>query len=306
MIEVVTGFAVVGVAIVTGYVIGRIGLLGENGGAVLGRLSFFVLNPFLMFLVLSESDVAVLFSWILPVSAAAAGVVFVAYGLVARLLWKRSWGDVVMGCLSAGQVNGNNVGIPISTYVLGNAAYSAPVILMQQLVFTPVSLAILDALSSGESRWWRALLRALRNPMIVGSLAGLIVALAGIPVPPLVREPIALVAGAAVPVILISFGMSLHGQRVLSQPGTRRDVTTASLIKLLGMPLAAYLLGAFAFGLTGHALLVVVVLAALPTAQNVFNYAQRYGIGYVISRDVVFITTLGCAPVLFGVALLLG
>jgi predicted permease len=48
-----------------------------------------------------------------------------------------------------------------------------------------------------------------------------------------------------------------------------------------------------------------VVLAALPTAQNVFNFAQRYGVGEILSRDVVFISTLGCLPVLFTVALLL-
>ncbi|WP_156759748.1 AEC family transporter [Microbacterium karelineae] len=301
-----TGFAVVGVAILTGYVIGRIGLLGENGGAVLGRLSFFVLNPFLMFVVLSDADVAMLFSSLLPASAAAAAVIFVVYGLIAKLAWRRKWGDTVMGALSAGQVNGNNVGLPISTYLLGNAAYSAPIILMQQIALTPITLAVLDAISSGETRWWRAIARVFRNPMVIGSLLGLAVALTGIEVPPIVHEPISLVANAAVPVILISFGMSLHGQRVLTAKGTRRDALLATALKIVGMPIAAYLLGRFAFGLDGHALYVVVVLAALPTAQNVFNYAQRYGVGYVLSRDTVFLTTLGCVPVLFAAALLLG
>ncbi|WP_221584302.1 AEC family transporter [Microbacterium sp. G2-8] len=305
MIGVLTGFAVVGVAIITGYVIGRIDLLGENGGMVLARLSFFVLNPFLMFIVLSDADVGMLFSSLLPVSAAAAVVVFLIHGLIAKLAWRRDWGDTVMGSLSAGQVNGNNVGIPISTYLLGNAAYSAPIILMQQIALTPVTLAILDALSSGETRWWRAIARAFRNPMVIGSLAGMAVALTGIDIPPIVHAPLELVANAAVPVILISFGMSLHGQRVLTTVGRRRDVMLATALKLILMPVAAYLLGRFAFGLDDHALYVVVVLAALPTAQNVFNYAQRYGIGYVLSRDTVFITTLGCIPVLFLTALLL-
>jgi len=34
-----------------------------------------------------------------------------------------------------------------------------------------------------------------------------------------------------------------------------------------------------------------VVLAALPTAQNVFNYAQRYDSGVTLARDTVLITT---------------
>ncbi|WP_166318088.1 AEC family transporter [Microbacterium excoecariae] len=306
VIGVLTGFAVVGVAIITGYIIGRIDLLGEHGGAVLGRLTFFVLNPFLMFVVLSDADVAMLFSSLLPVSAAAAAVVFLAYGLVAKLWWRRGWGDTVMGALSSGQVNGNNVGLPISTYLLGNAAYSAPIILMQQIAFTPITLAILDAISSGETRVWRAILRVFRNPMVLGSLAGMTVALLGIDLPPIVHEPLQLVANAAVPVILISFGMSLNGQRILTHRGRRRDVILATALKIVLMPVAAYLLGRFAFGLEGQALYVVVVLAALPTAQNVFNYAQRYGVGLVLTRDVVFLTTLGCVPVLFATALLLG
>lgn len=306
MTGVLTGFAVVGVAIITGYIIGRIDLLGETGGHVLGRLSFFVLNPFLMFIVLSDADIEMLFSSLLPVSAAAAVAVFAVYILIAKLAWRRPWGDTVMGALASGQVNGNNVGIPISTYLLGNAAYSAPIILMQQIALTPITLAVLDALTSGESKWWKAIVRVFRNPLVLGSLGGLIVALAGWEIPPLVHEPLQLVANAAVPIILISFGMSLHGQRVLTTRGTRRDALVATALKLVIMPAAAYLLGRFAFGLEGHALYVVVVLAALPTAQNVFNYAQRYGVGYVLTRDAVFLTTVGCVPVLFAAALLLG
>ena len=38
-------------------------------------------------------------------------------------------------------------------------------------------------------------------------------------------------------------------------------------------------------GLSGHALLAVVVCAALPTAQNVFGYAVRFGQGVTLGRD---------------------
>ena len=48
------------------------------------------------------------------------------------------------------------------------------------------------------------------------------------------------------------------------------------------------------------------MLAALPTAQNVFNYSQRYGVGEPLSRDTVFVTTLGCLPVLLVAVALLG
>lgn len=306
MLDTLTGFAVVGLAIAVGYIIGRIDLLGPHARHVLGRLTFFVLSPFLLFTVLAQADAKMLFSALLPASAAAALVVIAAFALVAKLAWKRSIGETVIGALSAGQVNSNNIGIPLSLYLLGSAAYPAPVILMQLLVFTPISLAILDTVTIGRTSAWRTVVRTTTNPIIVGSALGTLVSVLQIDLPPLVMEPATLLANACVPVLLISYGVSLHGQKVLGAAGRRRDVLLASALKLLVMPLIAWIVAEFVFGLAAHEVLIIVVLAALPTAQNVFNYSQRYDIGESISRDTVFITTVGCVPVLLIATLLLG
>jgi hypothetical protein len=306
VLESLTGFVVVGVAIVVGWIIGRIDLLGEHGRPVLARLTFFVLSPFLLFVVLAQADVQTLFSALLPVSAIAAVTVIAAYAVIARLIWRRSVGETVIGALSAGQVNSNNIGIPLSLYLLGSAAYPAPVILMQLLVFTPITLAILDAVTSGRATLGRSIVRTLTNPIVLGSALGTLVSVTGIDLPPIVLEPAVLIANACVPVLLISYGISLHGQRVLGPSGRRRDIVVASLLKLILMPAIAWVVADFVFGLSAQDVLVVVVLAALPTAQNVFNYSQRYGVGETISRDTVFLTTLGCLPVLIAVTLLFG
>lgn len=305
MLSVLTGFLVVGVAIVVGYIVGRIDLLGPHARYVLSRLTFFVLSPFLLFVVLSRADVATLFSALLPVSMLAAAVIFAIYAVVARFVLRRAVGESVIGALSGGLVNSNNIGIPISLYMLGNAAFSAPVILFQLLIVMPIALALLDAATSGARSAGRILRQTARNPMLIGSALGVLVALLDIDLPPIVFDPLTLVANACVPIMLISFGISLHGQRVLATGGRRADVLVASALKLLVMPVVAWLL-ALAFSLPAEQVLIVVVLAALPTAQNVFNYAQRYDIGEIIARDTIFITTLGCVPVLFLATLLLG
>jgi predicted permease len=146
----------------------------------------------------------------------------------------------------------------------------------------------------------------LRNPLVIGSALGAVVSASGLELPRIVLEPITLIANAYVPIILISYGISLHGQRVLGASGRRRDVILATTLKLVAMPLVAWALAEFVFGLTAQDVLVVTVLAALPTAQNVFNYSQRFGVGEAISRDSVFLTTIGCIPVLIAVTLLLG
>jgi predicted permease len=48
----------------------------------------------------------------------------------------------------------------------------------------------------------------------------------------------------------------------------------------------------------------VTVLAALPTAQNVFLYGQRFATGLVLARDAIFLSTVLCAPALLLIAVL--
>lgn len=305
MLSALTGFVVVGVAILIGYILGRINLLGEHARPVLARLTFFVLSPFLLFVVLAEADVRTLFSSLLPVSAIAAVTVIALYAVVARLLWRRSVAETTIGSLSAGQVNSNNIGIPLSLYLLGDAAFPAPVILLQLLVFTPITMAILDAVTSGRSSLAKTIGRVVTNPIVLGSALGAAVSISGIELPEVVMAPAELVANACVPVLLISYGLSLYGQRVLGAHGRRRDVILATTLKLVVMPAVAWAVAALVFALPRADVLVIVVLAALPTAQNVFNYAQRFDVGEAIARDSVFLTTIGCIPVLLAVTAIL-
>lgn len=306
MLDTLTGFAVVGVAIALGYILGRIDLLGPHARHVLSRLTFFVLSPFLLFVVLAQADVRTLFSALLPVSAIAAVAIFIAYAVVARFVWRRSVAETLVGTLAAGQVNSNNIGIPLSLYLLGSAAYPAPVILLQLIVFTPITMAIFEAITTGQRRAIPILRRTVTNPIVVGSVLGVIVSVSDVDLPPIVMDPLQLIAGACVPVLLISYGISLHGQRVLGSPGRRRDILLASALKLFAMPAIAWVVAAFVFDLSAPEVLIVTVLAALPTAQNVFNYAQRFDVGETIARDTVFVTTIGCVPVLMGIMFLLG
>ena len=288
---VLIGFAIIVAVIAVGYLIGRFELLGPAAEHVLSRLAFFVLSPALLFTVLAGADVRHLFSALLPISATAALVDITAFLLIALLIWRRNLPEATIGALSSGYVNANNIGLPVSVYVLGDASSSAPVILLQLIVLAPIALTVLDVSTSGKLSVGRVLMQPVRNPLIIGSLLGLIVALTHLQLPAPVLAPFQLVGAAAVPVILLNFGMSLHGRRALA-PGThRKDVILASSLKLAVMPVVAWLLGALVWHLHGHQLFAVVVLAALPTAQNVFNYAQRYGRGVTIARDTVLITT---------------
>lgn len=305
MLGVLTGFAIIGSIIAVGYLIGRMRLLGDQGQYVLNRCAFFVASPALLFTVLAQSQVADLFSGILLNGAVAFVAVVLMYLLISRLVLRRgSWGESLVGGWASGYSNLNNIGLPVATYVIGDVKYVAPLFLMQLIVLAPALLTGLDMLSRGKASIGVIIAQPLKNPILIGSVLGLIVALTGLRVPAVVLRPVELIGGAAIPMMLLAFGISLTGQRVLT-PGSRREVLIAATLKAVVMPLIAGLLAHFVWGFDNHLTYVCTVLAALPTAQNIYTFSSRYNIGTVIARDVVLLTTFASLPVILVVALLL-
>lgn len=307
MVGVLQGFFVVWVIILVGWFVGRQRILGENARQVLSALTFFVASPALLFETLSKAELREVFAEPLLVTAVAAISSALAFFGIVKLLLKRALPEALMSSMAASLANSANLGIPIAVYVLGDASYVAPLLIFQLAFFTPLFLMILDA-STSSHRTTPAgfVLMILRNPMIVGSALGLLVAGMDWQVPDLLLEPIHLIGGAAIPAMLIAFGMSLNGSKPLQASSARRlDTLLASAFKLVLQPAIAYLFARFALGMEGQALFAVVVISSLPTAQNVFVAASRYSTGLTVAKDTVLITTVVAVPAMIGVALLL-
>ncbi len=307
MIGVLSGFFVVWAIILVGMFVGRRNILGENARSVLSSLTFFVASPALLFETLSKAKLHDVFAAPLLVTAVGAVITGLLFFLIVKFWLKRSMPEALMSSMSASLANSANLGIPIAVFVLGDASYVAPLLIFQLAFFTPMYLMALDAsTSSHRTTPLRFLLMIVKNPMIVGSALGLVVAGTGFQVPTLILEPIHLIGGAAIPAMLMAFGMSLNGSRPLQKDAGRRlDTLLASGFKLIVHPLIAYLFARFALGMDGHALFAVVVTSALPTAQNVFVAANRYQAGITVAKDTVLITTIVAVPAMIAVALLL-
>ncbi|PWI17654.1 hypothetical protein DI272_28435 [Streptomyces sp. Act143] len=303
---VLTGFAVIAVVIGVGYVIGLRGYLGDQGREVLTKLAFHVASPALLFTTLAKADLSVVFSSRLLVTAlstAAAAGVFVTAGVV------RGWGvgRTTIGALCSSYVNSGNLGIPIAVYVLGDASLVAPVLLFQLVLVAPVAVTVLDLSGDGDKGpLWRRLLTPLRNPIAVGSLAGVLAAATGVRVPSPVMDPLTLIGGMSVPAVLLAFGISLCGSTMPGKGPDRAPVLLSVALKSFGQPALAWVLAAGVFGLRGHQLLDVVVTSALPAAQNLYTYASQYGVGERLARDSILVSTVLSVPVLVVVAALLG
>jgi malonate transporter and related proteins len=309
---VLTGFAVIGIIIGLGFLLAQLKILDATAQGVLTRVAFYVASPALMITVLGGTDVHRLFSTNLIASLGSVVVAATIAVLLTRLVWRREAGETVIATFCAAYVNAGNLGLPIAAYALGDAALVAPMLLAQLIILQPTGLAVLDAItqvpSPGISQRRFLILRLtgpFRNPLAVGSLIGLALALTGIKLPVIINAPLTLVGALAVPSVLLAYGISL---RLGPRPGAGEppvQIATLVSIKLVVQPIAAHLIGAYLVGLTGHDLLAVTVIAALPTAQNVFTFAMRYDRGVILARDVIFVATLLSVPVILIITWLL-
>ncbi|BCJ69870.1 AEC family transporter [Polymorphospora rubra] len=293
---VLTGFATIWAVTALGYLVGRWGLLGPQSAEVLARLAFYVATPALLFVTLAGASPGDVLTPALAAFVASTVAVAAAYALVARLWWRRDAGQVTVGTLSASYVNAGNLGIPIAAYVLGDVSFIAPVLLFQVLLAAPVALAVLDITTTGRRPSpRRLLLLPLRNPVMLASALGLLVSAVGWRPPAALLAPVELVGSAAVPLALIALGVSLPGSKPFAPADDTRDRYLAVALKVVVQPLLAYLVGRFALGLSGPALLAAVVTSALPTAQNVFVFATRYRQATALARDTVVLSTIVAA-----------
>lgn len=293
---------------VLGYCVARFGLVGAGSAdveAVLGRFVFRVAMPASLFGMLARSDLHALANTSI-VAFGASSLVACALGLVvATRVFKRDVSDGAVVAMASGYVNSANLGIPVAVQVLGNAVFLSTVILFNTVLVTPIVMTLMglggESLPGVRQRLRGIAMLPARNPIIIASALGATVSATHVHVPADVSSALSLLGGAAVPVALITLGMSLHaGKRI----HTDADATVAAKRTLLAetavsvalktalQPVLAYLLARYALDLPAHDVLAVTLCAALPAAQNVFIYASEYDLDTAFARNAVLCSTV--------------
>ena len=319
MADVVAGLAVFGAVIAVGWLLVRTRAVPADADGVLTRVCFFAATPALLVTTLSRADLTAVLSRATAVAVAAELAAIISAWCLHRLALRRTIAEAMIGALASGYVNAANLGIPVAVLVLGDAATIAPILLLQLLVLTPVTFTVLDAVTRrGNPSRLATLTLPLRNPLLWGVVAGTAANLGGVRLEQWCggypAQGLEMLGRVAVPLMMLALGMSLAGApRPLrnSEPdepvrgvNRRSGLWAAVAWKLAVMPALAVAVG-LAAGLGGTQLLVPVVTAALPTAQNVFMYASRYGAAKDLARDAVLLTTAGFVPVVLLAAAIL-
>ncbi|MDD3354994.1 AEC family transporter [Zoogloea sp.] len=137
----------------------------------------------------------------------------------------------------------------------------------------------------GQGRPWHEL---SRNPLIIATLAGMVLSMTGTALPAPLMLFLQRLADAAVTLGLLAVGAALRGG---GREGGRAGALYLCAVKLLVLPAIAWGLGTL-FGLSGGALATAVLFAALPTASSAYILAMRMGgdgpgVAWLISATTV-------------------
>ncbi len=267
--------------IALGYAVGRIGYVSDAAIKGLPEFVFRVAMPVMLFRTIGAAKLpdtppsAILLSFF--------GAVAVTWGLAALLTrWplRRTQADAASLAMGATFANSVMLGIPICLAHFGPEA--APIIALIILFDTAIlwlagTLHLAASEGTGDKNLialiGNLLWRLMTNPIILGCAAGLAWQLTGWTLPAEANTMVTMLANAAIPGALVAMGMALNSY---SFRGEGPAVVILTVLKLIIMPLAAYLLAVHVLQLPTLTAQVVVVLTAMPVGANAYLFAAAY------------------------------
>ena len=232
------------------------------------------------------------------------------------------WKDAAFGALVAAFPNTGFMGVPLLVKLLGApAAGPAIATILVDLVVTSSLCIALSQLDSADEHGTRhaagnALRGVLINPMPWSILLGAGSSALGVLPPAPVMQTIGLLADAASPVALFTIGAVLARSQMASNAVMRAPTPPLEYLpvvatKLLLHPLLVMVAGGLAvrlgLALDPFALMVMVLVAALPSASNVVILAEKFAADsgriariILVSTALAFLTFSGAAALLTG------
>lgn len=280
-----------------GFAAVRVGLIQQGGvrGLVLFVFNFSI--PSLLLRSMAEMQFPADMEWGFLIAFYAGS--FVTYGggaLLGRFVFGRPLADQAIFAMGAGFSNVVLMGIPITLTALGPEA-ALPMFLIigfHSATFMPITVAIIQAGQpngpTGVARVRGIAADVLKNPIILGIIFGAAVNFIGTGIWIPVDRVLELLGTAAVPCALFAMGASLSGYPLAGDVPPALALTG---LKLIVHPLIVWVVAVPVLGLSGLWAAVPVVMAAMPSAVNVYLFGERYEAAPGVAARTVLLTSVG-------------
>lgn len=285
------------VIMAVGFLARRIGLVGAKDVEKMNSVMFRVFMPVLLFKQIYYSDLS---SAVRPklLLFALCGVLaaFALSILLARLCIKnRAQRSVVIQGIY--RSNFVIIGIPIAESLLKGADLGAVSVMLAVVVptYNVLAVLILELYSENHENIWHILLDILKNPLIIGSVCGIIFLALGWKLPGPAESVIDSMSGVGSPMMLFLLGAFFEFSRIRQHIFPLVFAAAGRLVLIPGIFLT---LGAL-LGFRGVEFAGLIGVFASSTAVASFTMAQQMGGDAGLAGDIVVVTSALCPLTIF-------
>ena len=283
--------------IAVGYTVKRLGWIGPEEVRRFNKVCFYTFMPVMLFYNIYTSDFshAVRLPYALFVVGAALGMVAVSFAvtLLAEKMPERR-GVMIQAAFRSNFVL---LGLPIAAELLpeGNLGVTALMVAIVVPIYNMMSVVVLEYFRGGKPRAGEVLLAVVKNPLILGSVAGLLVQALHITLPEVLVSFAGKMNSAATPLILLLLGASFETREIARY---KKELLVCVGLRLVVFP-GALLTLSMLMGLRDIEFVTVLAMTAAPTAVNSFNMAQQLGGDSQLAGSAVVVSTAASFFTLF-------
>lgn len=276
--------------IALGAVVARTRLIPAEGWPAIEGLNYWVLFPALLFGSVATADVAGAEAGKLALAVLVADLAIAAVVLAARPLL-RIPGPAFSSVFQCAVRWNGYVGLGIAASLFGEAGIGLAAIVIAVLVplNNVLSVYVLSRFAGAAPAPVGQTLRSVAlNPLILATVSGGVLLVAGLRPPQPVLATLELLGQATIAVGLLCVGAAMDLGRL---KGSGLTVLGASAVRLAAAPAAAFA-ACLALGLTGLPMSVAVICMAAPLATSAYILARQLGGDGVLAANLVTATTL--------------
>jgi hypothetical protein len=278
-----------------GFTAARFGLMSRDNLQGVGTFVMYLALPSLIIRALTDYPLAEVLNpgYLLAYGAGSLAAFFMGLALTVGLRGKRLDAGAIHA-LGMSASNSGFIGYPVALMAIGPPAaiFMALNMVVETLIIIPLALILAEAGRQNGNGLGpvvrQTFARLTRNPVLIGLLIGITLALSGLRLPGPLAQAIDMLAEAAGPAALFTIGGMLHG---LKARGMAVDVSQVVLGKLLLHPLAV-LLAAFLLLPDPDPLMIAgaLLFACAPMISVYPLFGKQYGQGDISAAGLMVST----------------
>lgn len=220
----------------------------------------------------------------------------ITFSIIALLLFivfykKITAAGLCIRMLASGYVNTAIYALPIIVSLMQNPKSGIISLLIQIIIIQSTFIIIFNFIQHKEHSIYKKLLSAIKTPLIMMPILGLLCNFLQINLPLIITEPLHNLGTCASTLALFTFGLTL-GDIKINKESMTKDLLMMLLIKNILHPIVAFGVGKYLLNLEPYWLKSLIIITSSPPAFLVYLIAKQFAIETILIKRLVAISSI--------------